>query len=54
MQHAWGDRNTYRILVGKPDGKRTLRKIRQKDNIRILDRMGWYGLDCHDSGGGLL
>jgi hypothetical protein len=43
-------RNGYRILVGKPKGKRPLGKPRRRwvDNIEIdlkRDRMGWYGLD---------
>ena len=33
-------RNAYRILVGKPEGKRTLRKprLRWEDNIKIALR----------------
>jgi hypothetical protein len=43
-------KKAYRILVGKPEGKRPLRRQRRKwvDNIKIdrkRDRMGWYGLD---------
>jgi hypothetical protein len=30
-------RNAYRLLVGKPEGKRPLGRLR--------DMMGWYGLD---------
>jgi hypothetical protein len=39
-------RSTYRILVGKPEGKRPLGRQRRRwvDSIKI-DRMGWYGLD---------
>jgi hypothetical protein len=39
-------RNAYRILVGKPQGKRPLRrpKRRRVDNIK-KDLMGRYGLD---------
>jgi hypothetical protein len=46
-----GDKpNAYRILVGKPEGKRPLGRPRRRwvDNIKIdlkRDRMGWYGLD---------
>jgi hypothetical protein len=38
-------RNAYRILVGKPEGKRSLGrpKCRWLDNIK-MDRKGWYGL----------
>jgi hypothetical protein len=47
-------RNTYRILVGKPEGKRLLARRRRRwmDNIKIYlrDRMGWYGLDGSGSG----
>jgi hypothetical protein len=40
------NRNEYRILVGKPEGKRPLERPRRrrKNNIK-MDRMGWYGLD---------
>jgi hypothetical protein len=42
-------RNTYRILVGKPEGKRPLGRLgcRWEDNIKmdLRDRMGWYELD---------
>jgi hypothetical protein len=43
-------RNAYRILVGKPEGKRPLRSPRRRwvDNIRLhikRDMVGWYGLD---------
>jgi hypothetical protein len=41
--------NAYRILVGKPEGKRRLGRLRRRrdDNVRmdLRDRMGWYGLD---------
>jgi hypothetical protein len=43
-------RNVYRILVGKPDGRKPLGRRRRRwvDNIKMdLKRysMGWYGLD---------
>jgi hypothetical protein len=43
-------RNTYRTLVGKPEGKKPLGRPRRSwvDNIKMdlkTDRMGWYGLD---------
>jgi hypothetical protein len=41
-----GKRNAYRILVGKPEGKRPLGRSRRKrvDNIKIdLREMGWTG-----------
>jgi hypothetical protein len=42
-------RNAYRLLVGKPEGKRPLGRPRCRlvDNIKIdlkRVRMGWYGL----------
>jgi hypothetical protein len=45
--------NAYRILVGKPKGKRPLERPRHRreDNIKVdikRDRMGWYGLDSCD------
>jgi hypothetical protein len=48
-------RNAYRILVGKPEGKRSLgRPIRRwEDNIKMDLReigWGWYGLDLFGSG----
>jgi hypothetical protein len=41
-------RNLYRILVGKPEGKRPLGRSRRRwvDNIKIdLRRRGWDGMD---------
>jgi hypothetical protein len=43
-------RNAYRLLVGKPEGKRPLGKLRRRwvDNIKFdlkRDRRGLYGLD---------
>jgi hypothetical protein len=48
-------RNAYRILMGKPEGKRPLGwpRRRWEDNIKRdlkRNRMGWYGLDLSDSG----
>jgi hypothetical protein len=40
-------RNAYRILVGKPEGKRPLKTPRRKgiDNIKIhLKETGWDGM----------
>jgi hypothetical protein len=45
MGEKW---NAYRILVGKPDGRRPLGRPRCRcvDTIKIdLREMGWYGLD---------
>jgi predicted small integral membrane protein len=41
-------RNVYRLLVGKPDGKRPLGRPRCRwiDNIKMgLLRIGWVGVD---------
>jgi hypothetical protein len=41
-------RNTYRLLVGKPEGKRPLGRPRRRwvDNIRIdLGEVGWSDVD---------
>jgi hypothetical protein len=43
--------NAYRILVGKPEGKRPLGKPRRRwvDNIKIdLRETGWDGMDWID------
>jgi hypothetical protein len=48
MWHKWGEkRNAYRILVGKPEGRRPLR--RWVDNIKMdLIEIGWGGMDWID------
>jgi hypothetical protein len=41
-------RNVYRILVGKPEGKRTLGRPRRRkvDDIKMdLREIGWDGMD---------
>jgi hypothetical protein len=46
-------RTAYRILVGKPEGKRPLgkRRCRCVDNIKIdLREIGWDGMDWIDLG----
>jgi hypothetical protein len=45
-------RNAYRILMGKPEGKRPLgtRTRRWVGNIKMDLSMGWYGLDRSGSG----
>jgi hypothetical protein len=50
-----GDRrDVFKVLVGKPEGKRPLGRFRRKrkDNIKIdLQEVGWgYGLDRAGSG----
>jgi hypothetical protein len=47
MQHAWELRNTYKILVMKPERKRPLRGHRHmwEDNIITdLREIGWEGV----------
>jgi hypothetical protein len=55
VARMWKTRNAYRILAGKPEGKRPLGSPRRRwvANVKInlkRDRMGWYGLDRSDSG----
>jgi hypothetical protein len=47
MWHAW-ERNVYRVLIGKPEGKRILEKPRRRweDGIRMDLRE--IGLGCID------
>jgi hypothetical protein len=45
------NRNAYRILVGKPEGKRPLGRPRHRwvDNIKMdLREIGWDGMDWID------
>jgi len=42
-------RNAYKILVGKPEGKRPLGRPRCRWEVNIgidLREIGWEGLDC--------
>jgi hypothetical protein len=44
-------RNAYRILMGKPEGKRPLRKVRRRwvDNIKMdLREIKWDDMDWID------
>jgi hypothetical protein len=46
-----GERNAYRILVGKPERKRPLGRPRRRwvDNIKMdLRELGWGGMDWID------
>jgi hypothetical protein len=46
-------RNAYRVLVGKPEGKRPLGILRHRwaDNFKIdLQEMGYGGVDCIELG----
>jgi hypothetical protein len=48
MYHECGQRN---VLVGKPEGKRPLRRPRRRrvDNIKMdLREIGWDGMDWVD------
>jgi hypothetical protein len=43
--------NAYRILVGKPEGKRPLRRPKRRGvgSIKMdLREIGWYGVDWVD------
>ena len=43
------ERGTYRVLVGKPEGKRPLGRPRRRwvDKIRMdLQEVGWGDVDC--------
>ena len=44
MWRVWARRGGYRVLVGKPEGRRLLGRPRRRwvDNIRMdLNEMGW-------------
>jgi hypothetical protein len=46
MWHAWERGETYRVLVGKPEGKRPLGRPRRRweDGIKMdLGEIGWGG-----------
>jgi hypothetical protein len=59
MWHAWERRDVYKVLVGKPEGKRPLErpKRRREEGVR-MDLMeiglGGCGLDSTGSGQGLV
>jgi hypothetical protein len=52
MWHAWGGRGVYRVLVGRPESKRALGRLRHrwKHNIKldlreiVIDGMNWIRL----------
>jgi hypothetical protein len=54
VAHMGEKRGVYRILVGRPEGRRPLGKPRRRweDNIKMdLQEVGWeHGLDCAGSG----
>jgi hypothetical protein len=48
VARMWEKRNAYRVLVGKPEGKRPLERPRRRlvDNIRMdLGEVGWGDVD---------
>jgi hypothetical protein len=48
MSNEWGRRVTYMFLVGKPEGRRPLGRLRRRyvDNIKInLGEIRWNGVD---------
>jgi hypothetical protein len=60
MWHAWQDRKTYKVFVGKPYGKRPLGKLRRRWEIGsewillVRETDWWSGVDSVDSGYGWL
>jgi hypothetical protein len=51
VARIWEKRNAYRILMGKPEGKRPLGSPRRRwaDNIKMdLRETGWRGMDWFD------
>jgi hypothetical protein len=54
VAHTGEKRNGYRVLAGKPEGKRPLGRSRHRreDNIKMDFRemgWGWYGSELSDS-----
>jgi hypothetical protein len=52
VARMWEERNAYKILVGKPEGKRPLgrHRCRWEDNTKMdlkRDGLGWYGFTLH-------
>jgi hypothetical protein len=48
MWHEWENWNAYRLLVGKPEGKRRTRRPKRScvDNIKMnVVGIGWCGVD---------
>jgi hypothetical protein len=48
VARMWTEKNAYRLLVGKPDGKRPLGRPRRRwvDNIRMdIGEVGWGDVD---------
>jgi hypothetical protein len=48
MWHAWEERKVYKVLVGKPEGKRPLERPRHRweDEIKMdLREIGWGSVE---------
>jgi hypothetical protein len=48
VARMWEKRDAYRILMGKPEGKRSLGRPRRRweDNIKMnLRELGWDGMN---------
>ena len=58
MWHVGESGDAYRVLVGKPEGKRPLGRLRHRweDNIQEVEWTEWTALICFKigTGGGLL
>jgi hypothetical protein len=62
MWHAWGEGGVYRVLVGRPEGKRPLGRRRRgwEDNIKMdlreigIDGAKWIQLAQDRFRGGLV
>jgi hypothetical protein len=52
MWHAWERREMYKVLVGKPEGKRPLERPRRRWEDGIRMDLGESGLDSTGSGQG--
>jgi hypothetical protein len=51
VAHTGGTKGAYRVLVGKPNGKRSFGRLRcsWEDNIKMdLQEVGWGGMDWID------
>jgi hypothetical protein len=48
--HMGEGRDIYRVLMGKPEGKRPFGRPRQrKEDIKMdIKEVGWEGMDCID------
>jgi hypothetical protein len=49
MERMEGERNVYKVFVGKPEGRRALERPRQRweDGIGMdIRETGWWCLEC--------